>query len=164
MPSLMQRKSQIISILISWKLERCREVSSWEKPLSDPALEKTQVFYGSTFSSEDAEDGRWPQPNVLLLSLGSKAPYQVLLKCKCDPSCPGAKPGPGALSTLGYGTSSSFPLGIVKTGTDCAEGTRLVPSPEPGQIQTICSAPPKESGKAFMTTQSAMGKSLDDQT
>lgn len=75
------------------------------------------------------------------------------LRYKYDPSCPRAKACPAAPRTLGYGTFSSSPLCIVKTGTDCAEGTRLVLRLEPGQyaqIQTICSTPPKERGKAFI--------------
>lgn len=79
-------------------------------------------------------------------------------------------PHPAAPSTLGYRTSSSSPLCIVKKGTDCAEGTCLVRSPEPGQY----SADPDNllhssqgEWKGFydlLTTKSVMGKSLGGQT
>lgn len=69
-----------------------------------------------------------------------------------------------ASGPLGCGIFSSSPLCIVKTGTDCAEGTRLVLRPEPGQYAADpdnllhSSQGERKSFYYLLTTESAMGK------
>ena len=131
--------------------ERCRGVSSCKKNLfQTPPLRKHWCGCKRCGVRSEAD----PSQTFCLCLSWARDSGHIFLKCKYDSSYPRAKPRPAAPRTLGYGTFSSSPLCIVKTGTDCAEGTRLVLRPEPGQyaqIQTICSTPPKERGKAFIT-------------
>lgn len=135
------------------------------RPLRIPGV----TALGSAFFLKDAEDRCRPQPTFRCFPREQGFDLDFL-KCKRDPSCPRAKPHPAACRAPGYGTFSSSPLCIVKTGTDCAEGACVVLRPEPGQYAAdpgnlLRSSPGERKGFYYLlTTKSAMGRSLIDQS
>lgn len=134
--------------------ERCRGVSSCEKSVWLCPWENTGVAtVGSPSSQKDAEWG-WmltsakhlacipPELEALTTSF---LKICSLLSQSTAPPCSFQNPWLRDFLRL-----SSLHC---QNGTDCAEGTRLVLRPEPGhyaRIQTICSTPSKERGKAFV--------------
>ena len=135
--------------------ERCRGVSSCEKSVWLCPWENIGVVTaGSPSSMKDAEWG-WTLTSAKLSACTPPERGALtttflkicsLLSQSTAPPCSFQNPWLRDFLRL-----SSLHC---QNGTDCAEGTRLVLRPEPGhyaRIQTICSTPSKERGKAFST-------------